>query len=109
MGVVAQSSRPTRSEAQLNNPLAPKGETALSLAEDLQQARFEARRSRCGTCHFYGELSEGDRAEFDAAAADPELSISELHRVCGQNGLAIGRSVFQSHMREHHGHDGVAS
>lgn len=83
----------------------------LSLAEDLQQARFEARRNKCGTCSFYAELCEGDRAEFDAAASDPELSTAELHRVCGQNGLTIGRSQFLTHIREHHGHDmvGMAS
>jgi hypothetical protein len=74
----------------------------LSLSEDLQKARLEARHSKCGTCAFYTALSDEDREHFDAAAADPELSVAELWRVCAANGLTIGRSVFLTHMKEHH-------
>jgi hypothetical protein len=75
----------------------------MSLADDLQQARRDARRKKCATCGFYADLSDEDREHFDAAAADPELSVAELWRACAANGLTIGRSVFLDHMREHHG------
>jgi len=71
----------------------------MSLSDELAELRKPV--PKCGVCRWRDELSEADRAEFDACL-DDGVPAAAVHRVCKQNGLDRNESSFRKHIRECH-------
>ena len=53
----------------------------------------------CSVCRWYGALPKKDQAEFDTWIASG-WKRRDLHKLCAEEGLTVGLSSFNTHVRD---------